>query len=107
MSNLYPKFSQKMQMEIIDILLKHIYDSDCRRRANILVKKGMLHRACGIGGLESSISSLSEAIESIVSNWHLLLSLSPLIVVWHCFIVWARPKERSPLRLCLRGGTSV
>jgi len=56
-------------MEIIDILLKYFLDSsNCRRRADILVKKGMLYRARGMGGLEICIHSLSEAIESIVSN---------------------------------------
>ncbi|XP_021763754.1 separase-like [Chenopodium quinoa] len=66
MSNLYPIFCQRMQMKLIDTLLKKLYiSSKCLQRSTILVKKGLLLRTFGIENLDNCICCLSKAIESV------------------------------------------
>ncbi|XP_021774969.1 separase-like isoform X2 [Chenopodium quinoa] len=66
MSNLYPIFCQRMQMNLIDTLLKKLYiSSKCLQRSTILVKKGLLLRTFGIENLDDCIRCLSKAIESV------------------------------------------
>ncbi|KAL9237436.1 hypothetical protein vseg_011984 [Gypsophila vaccaria] len=65
LSSFYPEFCQRMQLAIIDILLQkgHLLNQGLQRSV-VLAKKGLLLRN-QIGGLESCIDCLSEAIKSI------------------------------------------
>ncbi|KAI5448524.1 hypothetical protein KIW84_015801 [Lathyrus oleraceus] len=64
MSDKYPEFCQKMQLEITNILLQNIYITpiSCFQKAHTLVRKGKALRFCGIDGLRDCIRCLSEAI---------------------------------------------
>ncbi|KAK9665217.1 hypothetical protein RND81_14G098400 [Saponaria officinalis] len=64
-SSCYPEFCQRMQLAIIDILLQKMHlMNQCLQRSVVLAKKGLLLRN-QVGGLESCIDCLSEAIRSI------------------------------------------
>lgn len=69
MSRLYSKLCHRMQMKIMDILLKDIYvGKDCSlQKSRIYVKKGRALRACGTEGLRDCIHCLSQAIHTLVS----------------------------------------
>lgn len=64
----HPEFCQRMQMEVIDILLKDVYVTDSHlQKSRVLIRKGRALRFCGSEGLEDCIQCLSEAISVIVS----------------------------------------
>lgn len=65
-----PEFCQKMQMQIIDILLQDVYvtPDSWLQKSRILVRKGRVLRLYGIKGLKDCIHCLSEAISSLVSH---------------------------------------
>ncbi|KAL7205879.1 hypothetical protein ACSBR2_018738 [Camellia fascicularis] len=67
MSALNPRLCQKMQMDIIAVLLAEVYVSDdsCLQKSKILIAKGRELRACGIEGLNDCIQCLSEAISTM------------------------------------------
>lgn len=62
----HPEFCQRMQMEVIDILLKDVYVTDSHlQKSRVLIRKGRALRFCGSEGLEDCIQCLSEAISVI------------------------------------------
>lgn len=62
----HPEFCQRMQMEVIDILLKDVYVTDSHlQKSRVLIRKGRALRSCGSEGLEDCIQCLSEAISVI------------------------------------------
>ncbi|XP_061982544.1 separase [Populus nigra] len=62
----HPEFCQRMQMEVIDILLKDVYVTDSHlQKSRVLIRKGRALRSCGSEGLEDCIQCLSEAISLI------------------------------------------
>ncbi|KAI8003810.1 Separase [Camellia lanceoleosa] len=75
MSALSPRLCQKMQMDIIAVLLEEVYVSDDSRlqKSKILIAKGRELGACGIEGLNDCIQCLSEAISTMVSKLEFLL----------------------------------
>ncbi|KAK4846024.1 hypothetical protein QYF36_012189 [Acer negundo] len=66
-----PEFCQRMQMEIINILLQdlHITQDSCLQKSRILLRKGKALRASGTAALKDCIRCLSEAI-SIMNDMH-------------------------------------
>ncbi|XP_058191839.1 separase isoform X2 [Rhododendron vialii] len=64
MSPLYPRLSQKMQMDIIDALVEKVYvtDDNCLQKFKFLIAKGRVLRASGIEGLKGCIQCLSDVI---------------------------------------------
>ena len=74
MSALNPRLCQKMQMDIIGLLLSEVYIShdSFLQKSKILVAKGRELRACGMEGLNGCIECLSEAISTIVSFLEIL-----------------------------------
>ncbi|XP_052179939.1 separase isoform X3 [Diospyros lotus] len=67
MSGLNPRLCQKMQMDIIAVLLENVYVSDdcCLERSKILIAKGRELRASGIEGLNGCVQCLSDAISTM------------------------------------------
>ncbi|GMH28096.1 hypothetical protein Nepgr_029939 [Nepenthes gracilis] len=67
MSGWLPKFCQRMQMKVINILLQDLYVTKNSRfqRAGVLITKGRVLRACGSEGLKDCVQCLSEAIDTI------------------------------------------
>lgn len=65
-----PEFCQKMQMQIINILLQDVYvtPDSWLQKAKILVRKGRWLKLYGINGLKDCICCLTEAITLLVSN---------------------------------------
>ncbi|KAJ6942111.1 separase [Populus alba x Populus x berolinensis] len=62
----HPEFCQRMQMEVIDTLLKDVYVTDSHlQKSRVLIRKGRALRSCGSEGLEDCIQCLSEAISVI------------------------------------------
>ncbi|XP_057494488.1 LOW QUALITY PROTEIN: separase-like [Actinidia eriantha] len=70
MSALNPRLCQKMQMDIIGLLLSKVYvtHDSFLQKSKILVAKGRELRACGMEGLNGCIECLSEAISTILSK---------------------------------------
>ncbi|KAG6652968.1 separase isoform X5 [Carya illinoinensis] len=68
MSALYPEFCYKMQIKIIDILLRDVYvtPDSCLQKSRLLGRKGMALRARGIEGLKDCIQCLSDSISTIL-----------------------------------------
>ncbi|XP_058760955.1 separase-like [Vicia villosa] len=64
MSDKYPEFCQKMQLNVTNILLQNIYTTpiSCFQKAHTLVRKGKALRFSGIDGVRDCIHCLSEAI---------------------------------------------
>ncbi|CAK7357007.1 unnamed protein product [Dovyalis caffra] len=63
MHAMYPEFCQRMQMGVIDVLLKDVYVTDSHlQKSRVLVRKGWALRSCGFEGLGDCIQCLSEAI---------------------------------------------
>ncbi|KAM1392417.1 hypothetical protein ACFX2I_019995 [Malus domestica] len=64
MTAVNPKFCQKMQMKIIDFLLKDVYvtPNSWLQKSRILLKKGRALRLSGSKGLKDCIQCLSDAI---------------------------------------------
>ncbi|KAL5787518.1 hypothetical protein ACOSP7_004467 [Xanthoceras sorbifolium] len=71
LSHLGSDFCQKMQMEIINILLQDVYitQDSCLQKSRILLKKGRTLRARGTAALKDCVHCLSEAI-SIMNDMH-------------------------------------
>lgn len=69
MSALYPALCQKMQMDIIDVLVEKVYvaDDNCSQKCKCLIAKGRVLRASGIEGLKGCIKYLSDVISMMVS----------------------------------------
>ncbi|XP_057465962.1 LOW QUALITY PROTEIN: separase-like [Actinidia eriantha] len=67
LSTLNPRLCQKMQMDIIGLLLSEVYitHDSFLQKSKILVAKGRELRACGMEGLNGCIECLSEAISTI------------------------------------------
>ncbi|XP_040366322.1 separase isoform X3 [Rosa chinensis] len=67
-----PEFCQKMQMQIINILLQDVYvtPDSWLQKARILVRKGRALKLYGIKGLKDCIHCLSEAISSLQSKMY-------------------------------------
>ncbi|XP_065870788.1 separase isoform X2 [Euphorbia lathyris] len=67
MENRFPELCRRMQIEIIDVLLRDAYVTpNCHiERSRILLKKGQALRACGFDGLVDCIQCLSEVISII------------------------------------------
>lgn len=76
MSPLYQEFCQKMQWDIIGILLQDVYVAPdcCLQKSRILVKKARVLRVGGIEGLKNCIQCLSDSISMIVSYFVLFLN---------------------------------
>ena len=68
MSGMNSRLCQKMQMDIIAVLLENVYVSDdcCLERSKILIAKGRELRASGIEGLNGCVQCLSDAISTMV-----------------------------------------
>ncbi|KAF9612494.1 hypothetical protein IFM89_000416 [Coptis chinensis] len=64
----YINLCQTMQLKITEILLGEVYVRNDLQRSKVLIKKGRLLRACGIGDLECCIGCLSEAISILSVN---------------------------------------
>ncbi|KAK2664690.1 hypothetical protein Ddye_003264 [Dipteronia dyeriana] len=66
-----PEFCQRMQMEIINILLQdlHFTQDGCLQKSRILLRKGKTLRASGTTALKDCIGCLSDAI-SIMNDMH-------------------------------------
>ncbi|KAL6176470.1 hypothetical protein ACLB2K_053103 [Fragaria x ananassa] len=66
-----PEFCQKMQMQIINILLQDVYviPDSWLQKARILARKGRWLKLYGINGLKDSICCLTEAI-TLLSKTH-------------------------------------
>ncbi|KAM1331968.1 hypothetical protein TB1_043623 [Malus domestica] len=64
MTAVNPEFCQKMQMKIIDFLLKDVYvtPNSWLQKSRIILKKGRALRLSGIRGLKDCIQCLSDAI---------------------------------------------
>ncbi|KAJ6704493.1 hypothetical protein OIU85_030317 [Salix viminalis] len=66
MHAVHPEFCQRMQMEVIDILLKDVYATDSHlQKSRVLIRKGRALRSRGSEGLEDCIQCLSKAISVI------------------------------------------
>ncbi|KAI4304809.1 hypothetical protein MLD38_040275 [Melastoma candidum] len=75
---LNPEFSKKMQMNIINVLLKDIYvtEEKCLQKARLLIIKARVLRSCGIEQLSDCIQCLSLAISAIEAKKRQYLSIS-------------------------------
>ncbi|KAK1279769.1 hypothetical protein QJS04_geneDACA004979 [Acorus gramineus] len=64
-----PNLCQKMQLKIIEILLQEVYVTKeyYFQRSRVLMRQGIVFRACGGDGLQSCLQCLSEAI-SLLKN---------------------------------------
>ncbi|XP_020532873.1 separase isoform X2 [Jatropha curcas] len=67
MEIMYPELCQRMQNEIIDIILQNVYvtQDSYLERARILIRKGRALRTHGFEGSEDCVQCLSEAISII------------------------------------------
>ncbi|KAF9685049.1 hypothetical protein SADUNF_Sadunf03G0013900 [Salix dunnii] len=84
MHAVHPEFCQRMQMEIIDFLLKDVYVTDSHlQKSRVLIRKGRALRSCGSEGLEDCIQCLSKAISIIWVYTQLLMELS---IVTECLL---------------------
>lgn len=70
MSTTCPKLCNKMQLEVVDFLIREVDITPATywQKARLLIKKGIALRMCGVETLKDSIKYFSEAIEMIVSN---------------------------------------
>lgn len=83
---LNPELCSKMQINIIDALLKDVYvtEDKCLQRGRLLIMKARVLRSCGTERLSNCIQCLSLAISAVVSfmissrfllNWLIVLLL--------------------------------
>ncbi|XP_015580756.1 separase [Ricinus communis] len=72
MDIMYPELCQRMQLEIIDILLQDVYvmQDSCLERSRLLLRKGRALRAFGFNGLRDCIQCLTDAISVINAGKH-------------------------------------
>ncbi|XP_050209368.1 separase isoform X2 [Mercurialis annua] len=69
---MYPELCQRMQLEIIDILLQDVYTMQISpaERLSLLLRKGRVLRAFGLKGLKDCIQCLTDAISTINGEEH-------------------------------------
>lgn len=80
-----PKLCQKMELKVMDFLLKDVYTSKDYnlQRSRVLVTKGRAFRAHGTEGLSKCLECLSEAISLLVCSFFPSLLLHILL---DCFV---------------------
>lgn len=87
MHAVHPEFCQRMQMEVIDILLKDVYVTDSHlQKSRVLIRKGRALRSRVSEGLEDCIQCLSKAISVIVS---FLASLMFIALTFHLVFIFS------------------